>query len=196
MSKKDNFSDNINELNKLYVESPEIVSEELNNLVIKLRRKEQNKLNILQDMDLEILFTVLIQIAYLLVGLFNINSFLLYLGGFIFLAAGLMVGLHVKGFGLIFLFSHGATGVGVMCGSILYKALSSPILTDGANLSVKTYLIINLIIIILGFILAVIYNLSDNVKRIKYAKLIPMIVVLIGLIMVNIFPYFFNYLYL
>ena len=196
--KSDSFNDSINELTKLYAEYPDMVSNETNNLVNKLHQKVQNpnKLGLLQDMDLEVLFTVLICIAYLLVGLFNINTFLMYLGGFVFLVAGLMIGLHQKGFGLIFLFSHGATGMGVIFVIILMDALKSPILQDGANISVKTYLIINLILIVLGFILAVIYNLSDNIKSIKYAKLIPMLVILIGLIMINVFPYFFSYLYI
>ena len=94
--------------------------------------------------------------------------------GFVFFAAGVSIGCFLKGFGIIFLFSHGVTGMCIMEASLLGDLLNSPILTDAPK-----WFPVSAGIVIFMFIVAIlsliVHNLSDTVKKMKYFKLIPLV---------------------
>lgn len=96
-----------------------------------------------------------------------------YLFGIIFLLAGLFIGLYLKGFGLIFLFSHGATGLGIMIGTLLTTIPESGTILLSNSETSKIIIGAIVILILITIISTVIHNLSDDIRKIKYFKIIP-----------------------
>ena len=90
--------------------------------------------------------------------------------GFVFFLAGFFIGLFVPKFGLIFLLSHGLSGVFLIFADT--GVFSNPVLSDGFSyLSLMIYS--GIILIVCGFITTFIYNLSDKVKKIRNFKFVP-----------------------
>ena len=99
----------------------------------------------------------------------------------IFFIGGLLIGLFIEKFGLIFLFSHGMTGLGLMLGIELSGLLTSPFISD-APIYIYISLGIILLLIILGLITTILYNLSDALKDNEYFIFIPLILFGIALL--------------
>ena len=129
-----------------------------------------------------------------LVGLFNFFDYFWYLFAFFFFFLGYYCGLKQKGFGLIFLFTHGLIGICPMCFLLSGSIFENPAMKDGAT-NVYIYIGIAIIFIIISFFEVVIYNLSDKLKQKKYMLFMPFITILISLIMMGILPKIFNYIY-
>lgn len=68
-----------------------------------------------------ILLLIIICAGILALGLFNLEGFPMYAFGFVFFVAGMLIGTFVPGFGVIFLLSHGLTGLGFMISSLGIK---------------------------------------------------------------------------
>ena len=154
-------------IEKLYDKNPSYIVEGLENLIQEAEEDNYRDKPLLdklfKDQDKELVLSVFLMILMVPFGLFTLNNLEalpLYFFGLIFFLAGLNVGFSQKGFGLIFLFSHGGVGMGLMLGSLLSKAMTSGLFTDGGR-NLVIYLVINIIIIIIGFLATVIYNLSD-----------------------------------
>ena len=163
-------------IEKLYDKNPSYIVEGLENLIQEAEEDNYRDKPLLdklfKDQDKELVLSVFLMILMVPFGLFTLNNLEalpLYFFGLIFFLAGLNVGFSQKGFGLIFLFSHGGVGMGLMLGSLLSKAMTSGLFTDGGR-NLVIYLVINIIIIIIGFLATVIYNLSDYVKEKKICK--------------------------
>ena len=110
--------------------------------------------------------------------------------GMIFFVAGIYActSRGSKVIGILFLFTHGGVGYGVMIGSLLANLYDSPIITDLGNNS-NNYFIIFQTLIILAVIGFIIFNLSDKVKdKYKY-PIIPVALMLAATIIAVIFPY-------
>ena len=211
------FNKNIEELKKLYKERPEETIQEIEDTIAIMKGPEkyqalmqkrhaeeqiQGSSKILSDIDPKILIQALFGIAVFLVGLININVFPVYAAGCIFFLAGLMVGLHVKGFGIIFLFSHGMTGLFLMIGSLLgggdpndiFEFFNSPIMTDNPN-NIIIYLVTALTLILIAVIYSILYNLSDNLKKKEKSLYFPLGLYFIGILMFVLFNKISMYLY-
>lgn len=157
-------------------------------------KKSFDKKHILDDIDKDLLLTVILVVLIGLMGLFQIDSIPLYLFGLAFFIAGLFIGLKNKGFGLIFLASHGLTGLGLMIGSLLHKVVSSPLFTD---LSFKLYIYFGIMIIIgiIALIIVILSNLSDSMKKLKYIPNVVLFLFLLVFIMAGIMSYIMPYLF-
>ena len=198
------FKDNIKELEELRKDDQEIVDKELDSFVKSLKADIQSKdynyimnqsnysnnsllkkLGINKNDDILYMSLVLLIIAVL--GLINIRNFPIYLFGLVFFAAGLFVGLYVKGFGIIFLFSHGGVGFGMMIYALLLDRFSESSLTD-LSFNMKIYLGIMVLMIIGGFLGVIIYNLSETLNKNKYNKIFPLIILGLALFLVGMIP--------
>ena len=137
----------------------------------------------------------LLSLIILLEGLFILRTngnLYMYFFGFAFFLSGHFVGMHEKGFGLIFLFSHSVTGMCIMIVSML-NAVDNPLLTD---LSIKEYcyLIVMFFFFIIATIYVIVYNLSTKIKLIKYSKFIPLVIYTIGFLMAGLFNIVIKYI--
>ena len=188
-------------IEKLYDKNPSYIVEGLENLIEEAEEdsyKEKSLIDkLFKDQDKELVLSIFLMILMAPFGLFtlnNIEALPLYFGGLIFFLAGLNVGFSQKGFGLIFLFSHGGTGMGMMIGSLLSKSFESGLFTDGGR-NLVIYLVINILIVVIGFLSVVVYNLSDYIKNKKYIKSYILLIFIVGLAMAGIFPYIMKFIY-
>lgn len=178
------FNEQIEELKEAYEKDPNKVKKELRKALININLSNK----IFKDIDIDIIVTTILIIITFLIGFLNIKSYGMYLFGIAFFLAGLFVGMKEKGFGLFFLLSHGFTGMCIMIGSLLNNIINSPILED-SNPIVYIYLGIGVLIIIAGLILAVIHNISDNFKNLKWTKNLILGLFVIAFFMAALFPH-------
>lgn len=134
----------------------------------------------------KIVFAFIILLAGLM-GLINKSFDGIYYAGAIFFLSGIFVTLNDEKFNLIFLFSHGLTGLCLMLYVTVYMILKSPALTNSAN-SIMMYLIISIAMIIAGFISIVLYNLNYKFIDYKYSLPIILSLFLIGILMIKFLP--------
>lgn len=186
----DNFEEYNNRLKELHKKSPSKTTSELKSLVQRLENEnnyndDNNRL--LGDIEAEKLVIVILCFAFAAVGIinFSLEMSLAYYFGLIFFLAGFFIGNTQKYFGLIFLFSHGGTGLGVMIGPLLSEIYDNPLMQDGFN-SLHLFLNIAYGIILLAIIISVLRNLSDNFKEKKYSLALPLAVFLIGVTIIEI----------
>jgi hypothetical protein len=112
--------------------------------------------------------------------------------GFIFFVAGMLIGIFVPVFGLIFLVSHGLTGLGIMLYSLNIMNIFV-VISDAPR-----YLIILLILLILGlFIAAIVFvimcNFPKNREK-KYFICYPFICFFFLILILKLLPYFIRFL--
>ena len=130
-----------------------------------------------------------------LIGLINISSsYLFYLMGIVFFLSGIFIGFNEKGFGLIFLFSHGFSGLCLMIGSQIYDVINNPLLHDNAY-NVWIYMGIGVLLIIIAFLIAVFINLSDNLRHNYKIKNIVFSILVVVLFMSALLPHILYNLY-
>ena len=170
-SPEEQFEDYIQKLRQEFQENPKLALQEAQN---SLRRLSTPKKKILNRENRKIFLIAIYFIVIAIIGLINYTSIPLYLGGFVFFVSGLLIGLYIEKFGLIFLFSHGMTGLGLMLGSELFGVITSPFISD-APIYIYILLGIIFLLVILGLITAILYNLSDALKDNEYFVFIPLI---------------------
>lgn len=135
---------------------------------------------------------VIIVLATGLVSIFN-NSFDgAYYFGAIFYLAGLFVGLSAKGVGLVFLLSHGGTGLGLMIGPTIKNIIESPLMSDLANNNIMNLLVIAFIAIVVAILMTVFYNLSEKFKSKSYSLPVILLLYLIGIVIIKVIPIIYN----
>ena len=112
----------------------------------------------------------------------------MFICGSIFFFPALNMGMNLKEYGIIAFLTMGAVGFYIMMQALLGDLFSNPMLTD-VN-ATKFYLYLYLIngLTIIGIIYVVIYNLSNILKKMKYAMFIPITIVAIILILTGILP--------
>ena len=198
------FESNKKKLNDLYNKDAEYVDISFNNFINKMEcdiaKKEGKRVTFIDRLgfgdNVDIFYLVVISILLLLYGTYisflaNPDNTFLFLFGFIFFIAGFAIGIiakDAKGFGLIFLFSHGGSGFGVMIGSMLAGKVNNAFLTD-INGPIKLYLAIIVCLVIFGILASVIYNLSDRFKTNKLNKVYLYLVFVISLVLIGLIPY-------
>ena len=191
---KNSFEDKLNKLRELHDKNSMIIDHEVDYIISKYgteRKVDPKKLK-------KFMFVTFVMLCALLglVNAFNSNidmDISLYYMGIIFFLAGLFVGLSVKSSGLILLFTHGGTGLGLILIPIIKNLELKMYLTDNPTF-LLIYLRIIIIDIILAIILTVLYNLNDRLKdNIKIYSLI-FILYLLAITMVVFLPKLLPYL--
>ena len=191
---KNSFEDKLNKLRELHDKNSMIIDHEVDYIISKYGTERKIDLKKLKTYILIIFIILCVLLG--LVNAFNSNidiDISLYYFGILFFLAGLFVGLNVKSSGLIFLFTHGGTGLGLMLIPIIKNLELKVYLTDNPTF-LLIYLRIIIIAIILAIILTVLYNLNDRLKdNIKIYSLI-FILYLLAITMVVILPKLLPYL--
>lgn len=191
---KNSFEDKLNKLRELHDKNSMIIEDEVDYIISKYgteRKIDPKKLK-------KFMFVTFVILCALLglVNVFNSNidmDIYIYYFGILFFLVGLFVGLSFKSFGLIFLFTHGGAGLGLMLIPIIKNLELKVYLTDNPTF-LLIYLRIIIIAIILAIILTVLYNLNDRLKdNIKIYSLI-FILYLLAITMVVILPKLLPYL--
>ena len=158
------FDDCIDELKKLYEVDPQIAVDEVKIFNSKLRNRVfqiETRKNIL----ILIILSAIILLESLLTLISNDSEFiLLYFAGFIFFIAGHFIAMNVKGFGLIFLFSHSILGMSLMISPLVGLRLDSPIMTD-LPLTAHYYLGVTLFMLVTATVYVIAFNLNDRLKK-------------------------------
>lgn len=188
------FDTKIDELKKIYIKKPTETINELNHVIIKLKNDETNVIDD-KKVSKKVLVSGLFAVYILLVGITNIgygmDYFMMYIFGAAFFLAGLFVGMYVPTFGIIFLFTHGCTGLGTMCLTKITQILSSPIMTDNPG-NLKNLLILSSGLLVVGIVSVIIYNVSERFRKSKYGMILTLGTLGVGITIVQILPYIFN----
>lgn len=144
------YKECLNKIDKYFKSNPDITINELEktiyNIEYNVLTKDSNVTSKkILDVDIVWIYRVAFVIIVLAIGLVDIinNSFdgTYYFGASFFLA-GLFIGLSTKGVGLIFLLSHGGTGLGIMLVPTILNILKSPLMSDLANNSIMSLLLL------------------------------------------------------
>lgn len=187
------FEKNIEELRKCHDKNPTLIEKEFSKFMMDMKFLSSSHNTVIQEIGIENIILGILLTGILLIGLFQIHNFMLYFFGFIFFVAGFFIGIKIKGGGIIFLFSHGGSGVAIMIGALLGEFFSSPIGTDMPN-SIYFYLGVIAFLFITSIIMIIVYNLSDLVKRKKYYVDSILVLIFLGFLLAGLFPYLVKYL--
>ena len=198
------FEENEKKLEKLRTINQELVDKRFNSFIKEIKSEidynDNSNNNILDRLGIsknkDIFFLVLIYTLILIFGLivfipYHINNLAVFFFGFIFFVAGMQIGLgkETKGFGLIFVFSHGGTGLGCIYTSLLMDRFNPDILTDLSS-NMKIYLIATISLTIISFLAMTIYNLSDIISWRKMSKVVILLLFALSIFLVGMLPVF------
>ena len=184
----------IEKLRVLYNEKPTETINEINKAIINLKN-ETNEDVPEKKYSRRAVISGLFAVCIFLISITNINygseQFMMYFFGTVFFLAGLFIGLNVPVFGIIFLFSHGGTGLGIMCFTKINKILQSPIMTDNPT-NLQNLLVLGVGLIVIGIISTIFYNVSKKIRDKKYSLLIILAMFAIGIAIIQLLPMIYN----
>ena len=188
------FDSEIEKLRVIYNEKPTETINEINKAIINLKN-ETNEDIPEKKYSRRAVISGLFAVCIFLISITNINygseQFMMYFFGTVFFLAGLFVGLNVPVFGIIFLFSHGGTGLGIMCFTKINKILQSPIMTDNPT-KLQNLLVLGVGLIVIGIISTIFYNVSKKIRDKKYSLLIILAMFAIGIAIIQLLPMIYN----
>lgn len=187
MNKDIQFNNLIRELYELRDKNPKKMEREAHESLVKLGYYPSSTTSKNQEDKMKLIVCGII----LLLCLFSHQIFL-YVFGFIFFIAGHFVGTIDNNGGVIFIFSHGLTGLCFMIGSIIFPFVNNIIGSN--NVILYCYLIVTFLFFLIGILSCVVYCLNDRLKRIRYASIIPFCFHLVGIILTILLPYIFSIL--
>ena len=194
------FNKYIDRLYTKYDENPSKTLEEVRSLLLRLGDNLDSineKKSFLKDIGKEKLYTIIIISFIVLIGLSNITNIdshipgPLYFFGLIFFLAGYYVSQGVPIFGLIFLFSHGGTGLFIMISSMAGDILTSPVIEDLSR-NMQIYLLFTSALLVVAIFMCIFNNLSKTLKNRRYYKIIPLFIFSIALLLVRLIPIVIN----
>lgn len=150
--------------------------------------------------NFEVLLIIILIVLLASFGLINYNdmNFIVYYGGLFFFLGGLLVVTNSDENGIIFLISHGLSGLLMMICSILRifapegSFFDNPALSDGYTGIITIYIIIVAILIIIAFIILIRASLKANITKRK--NIISLGLFTIAVFMVAILPKIYIYL--
>ena len=194
------YKECLNKIDKYYKSNPDITTNELEKTIYNIEYNVLTKNSSIGpkkilDIDIVWIYRVAFVIIVLAIGLVDIlnNSFDgTYYFGAIFYLAGLFIGLNIKGVGLIFLLSHGGTGIGIMLVPTIINILKNPLMSDLANNNIMSILVIAFIAIVLAILMTVFYNLSDQFKNKNYSLPVILLLYMICIVIIKIIPIIYN----
>ena len=196
------FDDNIKRLKDLRTKNQELVDQRFDEFVSDLKRDVNGGVKISHDVlgklgvnkNRDIFYLFLIYVAILLYALvICIPDYLPNLGllifGFVFFVAGMQIGFgkETRGFGLIFAFSHGGTGLGCIIASLLMDRIDVNMLSDLSGPR-KMYLFFTIALGIIAYLGMVLYNLSDTIHLKKYSKVVILLFFALVIFLVGMLP--------
>ena len=188
------FDSQIEKLRVLYNEKPTETINEINKAIINLKN-ETNEDVPEKKYSRRAVISGLFAVCIFLISITNINygseQFMMYFFGTVFYLAGLFIGLNVPVFGIIFLFSHGGTGLGIMCFTKINKILQSPIMTDNPT-NLQNLLVLGVGLIVIGIISTIFYNVSKKIRDKKYSLIIILAMFAIGIAIIQLLPMMYN----
>ena len=188
------FDSEIEKLRVIYNEKPTETINEINKAIINLKN-ETNEDIPEKKYSRRAVISGLFAVCIFLISITNINygseQFMMYFFGTVFFLAGLFIGLNVPVFGIIFLFSHGGTGLGIMCFTKINKILQSPIMTDNPT-NLKNLLVLAVGLIVIGIISTIFYNVSKKIRDKKYSLIIILAMFAIGIAIIQLLPMIYN----
>ena len=186
---EDYLSKYIEALNKKYEKDPVTAVNYLSSSINRLKHKTNLMEKLGLDYEkLDIILTIILAIMILPVGLICCDNLGMYLGGMIFFMAGLMVGVFVPGFGVIFLFSHGGTGFGLLNSNVIKAIMSSPILSE-PNSMMSPYFSIMILTLGSAVLLTLVHAFVKRVRKVKFIKTTIMLLYLLGMLLLRLAPY-------
>lgn len=194
------YKECLNKIDKYYKSNPDITTNELEKTIYNIEYNVLTKNSSvgpkkILDIDIVWIYRVAFVIIVLAIGLVDIlnNSFDgTYYFGAAFYLAGLFIGLNTKGVGLIFLLSHGGTGIGIMLVPTIINIFKSPLMSDLANNNIMSILVIAFIAIVVAILMTVFYNLSDQFKNKNYSLPVILLLYTIGIVIIKIIPIIYN----
>ena len=142
----------------------------------------------------EIMTLVFLSVIILIEGIYFINiktdstRVMLFIFGYLFFLSGHFVGMYVKKFGLIFLFSHSLTGICFMVGSLVGKLITSPLLSDISQNAILHFQMAALLIIA-AIVYIIVYNLNDKVKTYWYSSYLPLVAYVLAFAILGYFSH-------
>ena len=163
LTEEEIFEENINKITKEFEKNKRGTNAKLERALLEIR-KEQNEPSIIDVLKLhkEQTITGVLIIILLLLGLFSIStnseSMIMYYFGMAFFLAGFFIGTSQESkMVLIFLFSHGGTGIALMLGSLLYPIFDS-------DMPTKLIIVLTIILglVLMAFILETIFNIAER----------------------------------
>ena len=184
----DEFYECIEKLKTKYNEKPKQTIRALKSTINTIEAQEPSN-SVMEDLSKhkQIIIMISLCIIIALIGLLRIETYPQYLFGLIFFIAGFFIGMYIPIFGLIFLFSHGGTGLGIMIYSLLGESLTSPILQDSPK-NIYIYLGIGVVLLIITVFSIILFNVSATYREKRFSAYIPLILIIMVLIMSAIFP--------
>lgn len=199
------FEENEKKLENLRSKNQKLVDKRFNSFIQDLKNEidyteNNNNKNILDRLGIsknkDIFYLVLVYTLIIIFGLivlipYHINNLAIFFFGFVFFVAGMQIGLgkETKGFGLIFVFSHGGTGLGCIYTSLLMDRFNPDVLTDLSS-NMKVYLIATIALTIISFLSMTIYNLSDIISWRKMSKVVILLLFALSIFLVGMLPVF------
>ena len=188
------FDNKIEKLRELYNKKPTETINELNKAIINLKNGKSETSEEAKNPN-KALISGIFALFIFLISITNIkyssDQFMMYFFGAIFFLAGLFIGLNVPVFGIIFLFSHGGSGLGIMCASKIKSILESPLMTDSPT-NLQYLLVLGAGLIVAGIIFVIFYNVSNKIKEQKYSLLIILAMFVAGITIIQLLPMMFN----
>lgn len=200
---EEKFENYIAKLRRQYDENPKKVSKEVMKLVKRIERDKTGDKILFGDVSKSMFFTCLISILIGLTFVFHLINPItgtsgpgasLYIFGLVFFFAGVFIGLYVPYFGLIFLFSHGISGLVMMESTFLENIINSSQMSDNP-IVMQALLGVNILILVVATVLVIIHNLSFSIRENKMFKLWPLSIYFIGIVMSGLLYTFSDYIF-
>ncbi len=197
----------VDKIEDRYAKNPILVKDSMKEMIhsidreLKFGKKEEEPEYIQTDSGVQLpltkeqlykYITMLFFIAA--IGLFNIKSIGMYIFGLIFFLAGFNIGLFVPGAGIIFLFSHGMTGLGMMCAGLVGDAINSPLMQDNPQ-NLYIYLGVCILIGLFATLSTIKYNLGIITNGKKPSLFMIVWAYIIMFLLVALFPKVMPFIY-
>ena len=164
------------------VSTKEIINRCIDN--VDYEKKNNNVINV--SNYAHILLLIVICVGILALGVFNLERFPMYAFGFVFFVAGMLIGTFVPGFGVIFLLSHGLTGLGLMISSLGIKDYT--VLLSDSPKFVTTLLVLLVVGLFVGAGYFTIIHSLGRLKDKKYGLCYSFICVFLLLLVLIFIP--------
>lgn len=189
------FDNKLEQLKELYNEKPTETINEINKVIIKIKNGTNKRETKEEKKSKNALISGIFAVCIFLISIVNIKygteQFMMYFFGTVFFLAGLFIGLNGPIFGIIFLFSHGGAGLGIMCFSKIKGILDSPLMTDGPS-NLQYLLATGAGLIVAGIISTIFYNVSKKIRDQKYSLPIILAMFAVGIAIIQVLPLMFN----
>ena len=184
----DYYDQYIYELNKLYENDPQKAVDYLAASVVRVNTSKSliERLG-LDAKKLDIFFTIICALLSIPVAFICTEQYE-FMFGIIFYLAGLMVGIFVPVFGLIFLCSHGGIGFYFMTQEVFEIIHTNPVMGD-LSTPMRSYLYTIIFVYAAAILLTILHSCIPGMREKKYIKTIISVLYLTGLLLFKLIPY-------